>query len=272
MHHIGSLVEINRGRFAVFGGVYNNHLSLAATVDDARGLGVDGLFCLGDMGGFGPHPDRVFDHLRGVDDLWVMQGNYDHSIGNRLDDCACGYTDPRDNHFAQISYDYTLENTSDSHKDWLRELPKEFRLRWGERRVLMAHGSPRRINEFLWESTCSDAFLHYLLDEYDAEVLFVTHTGIPWKRRLDDGRLVVNVGAIGRPANDGTPTVDYAVVEVDEDGIDVEFREVAYDYEQLADQMRSEDLPEEFVETILTGWWTTCLEILPAKERAAGKY
>jgi hypothetical protein len=36
--------------------------------------------------------------------------------------------------------------------------------------------------------------------------------------------------------------------------------------------MRREELPEEFVETILTGWWTTCLEILPARERAASRF
>jgi hypothetical protein len=40
----------------------------------------------------------------------------------------------------------------------------------------------------------------------------------------------------------------------------------------LAKEMRDEELPEEFVETILTGWWTTCLEILPGKERAAGRF
>jgi hypothetical protein len=45
-----------------------------------------------------------------------------------------------------------------------------------------------------------------------------------------------------------------------------------YDYERLAAEMTSEGLPEEFVETIRTGWWTTCNEILPAKERARGIY
>jgi hypothetical protein len=34
--------------------------------------------------------------------------------------------------------------------------------------------------------------------------------------------------------------------------------------------MEREGLPAAFVETIRTGWWTTCLEILPAKERAKG--
>lgn len=259
-------------RFALFGGVYNNYLSLQATLADARSRGAEQIYCLGDMGGFGPHPDRVFPLLRDVSDLQVMQGNYDHSIGNRLDDCACGYTDPRDNHFAQISYDYTLANTADEHKDWLRDLPVEFREIWGGKRVLMAHGSPRQVNEFLWESMCPDAFLAHLLDDHGADVLFVTHTGIPWERRLPDGRLVVNVGAIGRPANNGKTTVDYALVEVGEEGVDVVFVPVSYDIEELAAQMRSEALPEEFVETVLTGWWTTCLEVLPAKERALGRF
>lgn len=264
--------DVKEARFAVFGGIYNNYLSLEATIADARKMGVDRMYCLGDMGGFGPHPNRVFPMLRDNDDISVMQGNYDHSIGNRLDDCACGYTDPRDNHFAQISYDYTLANTADEHKDWLRDLPTEFRAQWGGEKVLMAHGSPRRVNEFLWESTSPDAFLQYLLDDHDADVLFVTHTGIPWKRRVPGGGLVVNVGAIGRPANDGRTEVDYALVDVDDGGVEVSFRSVSYDHETLAEEMRREALPDEFVETVLTGWWTTCLEILPAKERAWGRY
>jgi hypothetical protein len=47
---------------------------------------------------------------------------------------------------------------------------------------------------------------------------------------------------------------------------------VVYDYEQLATEMLEERLPQEFVETVRTGWWTMCLEILPAKERLKGKY
>jgi hypothetical protein len=47
---------------------------------------------------------------------------------------------------------------------------------------------------------------------------------------------------------------------------------VHYNYEQLAEEMTRERLPGEFIETIRTGWWTTCLEILPPKERASGLY
>lgn len=259
-------------RFAVFGGVYNNWLSLEALVREARVVGAEELYCLGDVGGFGPSPEKVFPMLRDDPHMHVMQGNYDHSIGNRLEDCACGYVDPRDNHFAQISYDYTLANTSEPHKDWLRDLPTEFRHDWGGKRILMAHGSPRRTNEFLWESATPDGFVRYLLDEAHADLLFVTHSGIPWTRRLDDGRTLCNVGVIGRPPNDGTTLVDWVLVTVTDDDVRLERRRLAYDHERLAGEMRAEGLPEEFVETVLTGWWTTCLEILPARERSVSRY
>lgn len=254
----------------VFGGIYNNHQSLKALLDEAASLGAKTFYCLGDVGGFGPSPDKVFPMLRERDDVFVMQGNYDHSIGNRLEDCACGYVDPRDNHFAQISYDYTLEHTSDANKDWLAALPTSFRFEWAGRRVLFAHGSPRRTNEFLWESSCSDTFLEHLLAAHDADMLFVTHTGIPWHRKLPSGGEVINVGVIGRPPNDGTTLVDYVLV--DPNTASVTPRRLAYDHQALASEMREVGLPEEFVETILTGYWTTCLEILPAKERAIGTY
>jgi diadenosine tetraphosphatase ApaH/serine/threonine PP2A family protein phosphatase len=112
-----------------------------------------------------------------------------------------------------------------------------------------------------------------LLEEAAADVLCVSHTGIPWARPLPGRRLVVNVGAIGRPANDGRTSVVYALLQLDEEGRPrVEWRPVGYDHERLAAEMQEEKLPEEFVETILTGWWTTCLEVLPARERTQGKF
>src|SRR5947199_3317192 len=137
-------------RIAVFGGIYNNYLALGAALRDARGRGVDACYCLGDLGAFGPHPDRVYPllHEHGVE---CIQGNYDHSLANDLSDCRCGYTDPRDNHFPRISYEYTYSSTSPASRAWLRTLPGRRRVRLGRYRVLMCHGSPRRVNEFLWE-------------------------------------------------------------------------------------------------------------------------
>lgn len=268
-------------RIAVFGGIYSNHLALRAAIDDARSKGAQELYCLGDLGAFGPHPNRVFPLLLD-EDVHVMRGNYDDSIARGLDDCQCGYTDPRDNHFARLSYQYTFQNTDERWREWMAGLPEVIRFEVGGVRVLMCHGSPRRMNEFLWDSATSTQFLTHLADTHDADVILGTHTGIHWQRALPGGRLFANVGVLGRPANDGRPEVWYAVLDfapvrgaVRGDGPavvpSIEFVPLAYDHEQLASEMRSENLPEEFVETILTGWWTTCLEVLPAKERARGR-
>jgi predicted phosphodiesterase len=256
-------------RLAVFGGVYSNHLALRAVLDDIARRGFDLTWCLGDLGGFGPHPDRSATILRECQ-VPMLRGNYDDSIGHDRADCACGYTDPRDNAFAQRSYDYTVARTSADHKRWMRERPERHRMTIGGRRVLLCHGSPRQVNEFLWESTCSDAFLEWLCDAHAADLIVCGHTGIPWHRALPSGRHVVNAGAIGRPANDGSTAVSYAEIRLGSD-VAVASHRVAYAIEALAREMEDERLPGEFVETIRTGWWTTCLENLPARERLRGR-
>lgn len=265
-------------RVALFGGIYSNWLALDAAIKDARRRGTQQMYCLGDLGAFGPHPDRVWPLLQAAN-VSCVQGNYDHSIGHRLRDCQCGYTDPRDNHFAQLSYDYTDANTSEPFRAWMRELPREIRFNLDGYRVLLCHGSPRRTNEFLWESTTSTAFLGRLATESDADIICSTHTGLHWERELSQGRWFINVGVLGRPENDGTTRVWYAILECSRHPpcakcppLTVEFIPVEYDSERLAAEMRAERLPEEFVETILTGWWTTCLEVLPAKERRRGRW
>ncbi len=259
-------------RVAVFGGIYNNHLALASAVAEARDRGAEVLLCLGDLGGFGPHPDRVFPLLR-EGGVQVMRGNYDISVSGGLADCGCGYTDPRDNRFAQISYDYTYAGTSDENRRWLAALPPAFRFRLGEVDVLTCHGSPRKTNEFLWESATPDSLLRLFLDASKADLILGTHTGIKWERRLEDGRGFVNVGVLGRPENDGTTGVWFTMLHAGSARRwRAEFVPVAYDHQRLAREMREERLPEEFVETILTGWWTTCLEALPFKERSKGRF
>lgn len=256
-------------RIGVFGGVYNNYLALGSTLERFQKIGVDDLFCLGDLGAFGPHPDRVFPPLV-KNNVTVIQGNYDEAVGNEMEDCQCGYTDPKDNYFAQISYDYTLENTSDEWKTWMKGLPTDHRIQLGQFEVLMCHGSPRKTNEFLWETTTPDHFLNALFEEYEADVILATHTGIPWYRRLPGNRHFVNVGVIGRPANDGNTHVWATLLEAEENELRVDFLPIHYDYHRLAAEMEAEGIPDEFIETIETGWWTTCLEILPAKERTVG--
>jgi hypothetical protein len=271
----GVPVEGPFSRVVVCGGVYSNRFALEALLEEAADFGAEAIYCLGDLGGFGPRPEAVRPLLeRGG--VRVIQGNYEESLSSGREDCNCGYADPRDNHFADLSYRYTERNCSSAFKSWLGSHPKERRILVGGRELLLAHGSPRRINEFLFESTTPDDYLEVLCRQRACDGILFTHTGLQWHRRLASGRDAVNVGVLGRPANDGRREVWYARLSEDQrDGapaLRVELCPLAYDWQALAEEMRRERLPAEFVETIETGWWTTCLEVLPAKERARSRF
>jgi hypothetical protein len=264
-------VEGPYSKILVFGGIYNNSHGLEAVLRAAHQHGAEAIYCLGDFGGFGPHPEKVWPLLE-KGGVRCIQGNYEQSLSSGRDDCNCGYADPRDNHFAEISYRYTAEHSSDAFRAWMGTHPLRRRVRVGERELLLVHGSPRQVNEFLFDSTSPVPFLEVLLDQQACDAILCTHSGLQWHRHLPSGRDVVNVGVIGRPANDGHTHVWYALLTAREDALGVELLPLVYDHQALARDMRTEGLPEEFVETILTGWWTTCLEILPARERAASRF
>ena len=142
-------------RLAVCGGVYANPWALEAFAADARERGAERLLCLGDLGGFGAACDAVWPLLleHGIE---CIAGNYDIAIGRGDPDCGCGYTDERDNHFAQLMYDYTRAHTGADFAAWMHALPGELRETIGGVDVHAVHGSPLAVNDFVWESLEDD--------------------------------------------------------------------------------------------------------------------
>jgi len=256
-------------RLAVCGGVYANPWALEAFAADARERGAERLLCLGDLGGFGAACDEVWPLLleHGIE---CIAGNYDIAIGRGDPDCGCGYTDERDNHFAQLMYDYTRAHTGADFAAWMHALPGELRETIGGVDVHAVHGSPLAVNDFVWESL-EDEELALRVRASGAQLLLCTHTGIPWQRACE-GTLVVNVGTIGRPANDGRREGWYAIVDHDDGEARAELVPLAYDWRAHAAALRAAGLPEPFAETVETGWWTSCLEVVPPRERARGRF
>lgn len=254
---------------AVCGGVYANPWALRAFVADARSRGADRLLCLGDLGGFGAACNEVWPILR-AHGIQCIAGNYDQAIGRGDPDCGCGYTDERDNHFAQLMYDYTRAHTAPAFAAWMGELPTERRESIGGVDVHFVHGSPLAVNDFLWESL-DDEELALRTRHSAADLLVCSHTGIPWQREVE-GTLIVNCGTVGRPANDGGPHTWYALLRLDDGRARAELVPLAYDHAAHAASMRAAGLPEPFVETVETGWWTSCLEVVPPLERSRGAY
>jgi pyruvate-formate lyase-activating enzyme/predicted phosphodiesterase len=256
-------------RIAVCGGVYSNPYALRAFVADARARGAEQLYCLGDLGGYGAEPDAVWPLLL-EHDVTVVAGNYDVAIGRGDTDCGCGYSDPRDNEFAQLMYDYTLAHTSRAYAQWMTTLPTERRFFRDGVDVHLVHGSTLALNDFWWESL-SDEQHALRVQESGADLILCTHSGLPWQKRVGD-TLVVNVGVLGRPANDGRREVWYALVDLADGRATADLVPLEYDWQAQAASMRAGGLPEAFVETVETGWWTTCLEIVPPYERSLGRY
>lgn len=252
-------------RIALCGGPYSNFGAVAAFL--AATADLEYRFCLGDLGGFGPLPNRTLDQLRQANVI-CLQGNYDQAIGDGERDCGCGYTDPRDQAFAQISYDYTYAHTAPHHRRWLQTLPQLIRLRWRDRGFLLCHGSPHVVNEFVWESATSDQWIADCLSRAEVDGIFATHTGLPWWREVAGG-FWCNVGVLGRPAHEGRPHVYFARLDLAATAAAPlpQIRPLSYDPQPVVAAMAREGLPVEFQQSLLTGIWTTCAEILPEAER-----
>jgi predicted phosphodiesterase len=256
-------------RIAVCGGAYSNPWAMRAFIEDARAQGAERLYCLGDLGGYGAEPEAIWGLLSG-NDVTCVAGNYDVAIAACAGDCGCGYTDPRDQQYAQAMYDYTLSRTSPAFAAWMGQLPTERRERIGGCDVHFVHGSTIGLNDFWWESLPGTEHRRRVAAS-GADLIMCTHSGLPWMRHVD-GSLVVNVGVVGRPPNDGRTAVRYAIADLAGGRAQARIVELSYDWRDHAAALRQAGLPEEFAYTCETGWWTTCLEILPAAERSRGAF
>ena len=137
-------------RFAVITDIHGNLPALEASLAAIDAIGVDGLFCGGDLVGYGPHPNEV---CRLIEDRGIptIYGNYDYAIARDLDDCGCAYVTQHDRQLGQQSVAWTLEHTDQAAKDFMRGLPFDLRFELGSQQVHLVHGSPRKVNEYLFE-------------------------------------------------------------------------------------------------------------------------
>src|SRR5918998_3517705 len=130
-------------RVAVITDVHANLPALQAALARIDELGIERIYCGGDLVGYGPHPSEVCALIaeRGIPTIY---GNYDYAIGRDLDDCGCAYVTPHDRDLGRRSVAWTLEHTGQAAKDFLRALPFDLHFALGERRGGPVHRSPRQ--------------------------------------------------------------------------------------------------------------------------------
>ena len=188
-------------RIALFSDIHGNSVALDAVLSDIAAAGIEELYCLGDLVGYGPDPAGVIERLRGLH-IPTIRGNYDDGIGNRRGECGCYYVTDEAKTDGAASYAFTDAALDDGDHEWLASLPSDFRFEHESVRVLLAHGSPRKINEYLLPDRQDDQ-LARLADRAGADVVCVGHIHIPYHRTLvaPDGRTVhyVSSGSVGKP-------------------------------------------------------------------------
>lgn len=234
-------------RIAVIADIHSNIFALDKVLLDIDLNNADLIICLGDLVGYAAHPNEVIDTIR-KDKILTVKGNYDEAVGEELMVCGCDYTNPRDTENAAISLNWTIENTREDNKEFLRNLPKEFEITFEGKKVLFVHGSPRKINEYLKENSKE---AEEVMSSFEADILVCGHTHKPYYKMYGN-KMLINAGSAGKPKT-GTPKANYAVIDLCSDDTKVEIYEVDYDHEKTAKAIQENGLPQEFAEIIRTG-------------------
>lgn len=234
----------------VFGDIHGNLPALTAVLADMDARHLPNRCCLGDLVGYGTFPNEVIDLIRSSGVPTIM-GNYDQGVGSDSDDCGCAYTNPVSKALGERSIAWTNAHVDGDRKAYLRALASQLPLQLGGLRVLLVHGSPRRINEYLFEDRPVSSF-ERILDFAQTDVLICGHTHLPYHKILPSGRQVVNAGSVGKP-KDHDPRACYVVLTASDSGLKVEFVRVPYDVERTASAIEASDMPHEYAQMVRLG-------------------
>lgn len=215
----------------VFGDIHANLPALDAVLNDMDARALFNRYCLGDLVGYGTWPNEVVERIR-VSGIPVLTGNYDQGVGNDSDDCGCAYKTEIEEARGKLSIAWTNAHTSAENKAFLRSFPAHIPLTLGDLSVLLVHGSPRKVNEYLFEDRPNDYF-ERILDGVGVDVLVCGHTHLPYHKVLTSGRQVINAGSVGKP-KDRDPRAGYVTLTAAGRDLMVDFIRVAYPVETIA--------------------------------------
>lgn len=239
-----------QSKVTIFGDVHANLPAMEAVFAEMEKRGDDSLYCLGDLVGYGTSPNEIISMVR-EREIPTIMGNYDLGVGNSSDDCGCAYRTKEAKALGNRSIAWTDDHTTAENKAFLRTLADSILLDLGDLSVLLVHGSPRKVNEYLYEDRPDRSF-ERLLDQAEVDVLVCGHTHLPYHKVLPSGRHVVNAGSIGKPKDDD-PRAGYVVLAAEGKDLSVEFVRVAYNVERAAQAIEAADMPDEFADMLRYG-------------------
>jgi predicted phosphodiesterase len=250
----------------VFGGCYSNLQATRAVLDIAKQLGFDPshIICTGDVVAYCADPQETVDLVR-ASAIHVIMGNCEESLAADADDCGCGFEagSACDRLSAQW-YSFARARLDQDARRWMRDLPRKIEIEMCGRKLVAVHGGGRQLNRFIFESTPIRVKEEEFMD-LKCDGVVAGHCGLPFTQIIH-GRLWHNSGAVGMPANDGTPRTWYSILRPIADEIVVEPRPLSYSAQEASARMRASGLTGGYDSALLTGLWPS-MDVLPASEQ-----
>lgn len=228
-------------KLAIISDIHGNLYSLMTVLEDIEGQKADCIICLGDLVGYGPHPNEVVSMIRRRN-IICLKGNYDASVVDE------DYSFIRQTSINSFSLPWTVNELRASNKFYLDSLPKSLTLEFEGKKIKFVHGSPNAINEYLLENEDNTAKVMESLEE---DVLVCAHTHIPSIKQFDT-KLFINDGSVGKPKI-GTPDATYSLLEINDGKIKASVRHVPYEYHKIIKDMQMLKFPSDLIRSLETG-------------------
>ncbi len=245
-------------RRAIISDIHANLVALESVLTEIENEGVDSIYCLGDVIGYGPQPRQCLEKCRDFD--LNLLGNHEEAVLYE----PIGF-----NARAKSAVEWTKEQLNEgSAKDRrdLWNLVGSMESKHTEEGVLYVHGSPRDpTREYVFVSDVRNPEkLAEIFSAQETMTSFAGHTHtagvftvdgeflhpsqIGNRYQVGEKKILVNVGSVGQP-RDGDPRASYVVF----DGETIEFRRVKYDVEEAIRRFRETPLPEELALRLIEG-------------------
>ena len=259
--HLGNI----SGKTLLFGGVYSNLQALEALkqIAEKENIIPENCICTGDIVGYCAQPEETVQLFK----LWhanSIAGNVEIQLRAGAEDCGCDFKKgSRCDGFSQQWYPYAQSKLSKNSLEFMETIPDHITFNYAGKKVMVVHGSYANTSEFIFKSTPWETKLpNFEVDDYD--VIIGGHCGLPFHEE-NNNKLWINPGVIGMPANDGNPSVWYAILNDTTGLLDLKHYTLDYNHQLTNTYMQNGILPEEYARTIITGIWDNT-EILPPVE------
>jgi predicted phosphodiesterase len=237
--------------YAVISDIHGNFDALEAVLRDMP-EGVDAIYCLGDVIGYGANPNECCDAVRELG-MPTITGNHDLAVTDLSTDL--NWFNP----VAAAAVLWTREQLTEENAAFLRSRPRMMQ----KRGALFVHGSVRDPDEYIINSISAQENLEVLMEEYpNVPVCFFGHTHVKavapspngamkGGRELDlssGGPYLVNPGSVGQP-RDGDTFASYVIADEGH----IAYRFIEYDIARAQAGIRAAGLPDMLADRLAVG-------------------